>query len=171
MSLIPSIMPLVYWPDDRLHKKCVPVTEFGIELDQLVASMIATMDDNDGVGLSAPQVGVNEQLCIIRLEPQNTLVFINPTVTVLDETPYDWNEGCLSVPGFFTKRSRPVHIKIEYTDINHAAQELELVGLHAFAAQHEMDHLNGRVFVDNLSSFKKRRLMTKVKKKGATYPS
>lgn len=167
MSLIPNTRPITMWPDYNLSRKC-DVIEFNkarkIFIAQLVVDMIKTMDEANGIGLAAPQVGVPIRLFIIRIEPQNTIVFINPTIEVMDDTPYEWEEGCLSVPGHFEQRERPVHVKVTYQDIEGEEQCAEFVGLYAFAIQHEYDHLEGKVFVDELSRFKKSRIKTKIKK-------
>lgn len=167
MSLEPRVLDLVYWPSKLLNEPCVRVTEDQFntpELDQLIIDMIATMDANNGVGLAAPQVGENIQMFIIRLEPQNTMVFINPQVAVENFDPFKWEEGCLSVPGYFEDRERPCHVRVFYTDTNGEDQSTEFVNLYAFAIQHEYDHLMGRTFVDGLSRLKKSRVKGKIKK-------
>ena len=167
MSIIPKVLELKYWPDPILARKASPIQSGDMEpdeLEQLIADMIRTMDENQGIGLAAPQVGVGKQLFIIRIEPSNTFVFINPKITVLNDKPFKWEEGCLSVPGYFTKKSRPDHIKVDYIDVNGDEQSVEFVGLYAFAVQHEYDHLEGKLFIDGASRLKQSRIKCKMKK-------
>ena len=89
MTLVPKVLDIVYWPNESLHKPCNQVTNFNTpELEQLVVDMIATMDANNAIGLAAPQVGKNISMFIVRIEPQNTMVFFNPYLTIVDDTPY-----------------------------------------------------------------------------------
>lgn len=160
------MLDLKIWPDPILTKVAEPIPGDTVqtELEQLVADMIFTMDHYKGIGLAAPQVGVLQQLFIIRIEPENTFVFINPTITVLNEDPYEWEEGCLSVPGYYTKKKRADHIKVDYMDVDYNAQSIEFVGLYAFAVQHEYDHLQGKLFIDGASRLKQSRIKSKIKK-------
>lgn len=160
-----QILPLVIWPDERLKKVAEPVTEFNPELNDLIRDMYVTMKANNGIGLAAPQVGVSKRLFILEIEQDKALVFINPEI--LDASAdqlYKIEEGCLSVPGYFEERERPRRIVVRFQEVTGATRELELLGIYAFAFQHELDHLNGVSFVDDASLLKRERIKNKIKK-------
>ncbi len=158
------VLDLVVWPDERLHQECETVTEFHEAIDQLCVDLFKTMKHNNGIGLAAPQVGVNKRICAVWIEEDKPFLFINPEIVATDDEEFEWEEGCLSVPGYFEYRTRPNMVAVRYNDVCGNEHETEYRGLTAFAIQHEMDHLDGRVFVDDLSDFKKGRIKTKVQK-------
>lgn len=160
----PNILPLVVWPDNRLNVPCVDVEDFGPSLHQLVVDMFATMEANEGIGLAAPQVGVHQNVVVLWLEQTAPMVFINPTIVTSSEELFSWEEGCLSVPGYFEERKRPKTVVIQYKDASGSDHEVEFHDLYAFAIQHEIDHLRGRVFVDGASTLKQFRIKNKIKK-------
>lgn len=166
----PKELPLVYWPNDILHQVSEPVKEFNDKLKQLVADMFYTVRLHDGLGLAAPQVGVNQQIFVLdfnSIKSENKIppmVFINPWIAELSDDQYECREGCLSVPGHFEKRLRPASIKMKWKDENGEGHAAELQELVAFVALHEYDHLIGKVFVDGATGFKKQRIQKKMQK-------
>lgn len=126
--------------------------------------MILTMEAADGVGLSAVQVGIPLRIVVfVDQDPMNHEVFINPVIT-RSYGKQELSEGCLSVPGVYEDRQRAEHIFVEYQDRYGMKSERELTGLEAFCVQHEIDHLDGKVFIDELSPLKKNRARDKIKK-------
>lgn len=163
-NIQPTVLPLVVWPDERLHQKCEDVSTFDDWVKQFAANLLATMQVEDGVGLSAPQVGVNVNIIAVWIEENNPLVLINPTVIKQSKEMFKWDEGCLSVPGYFEVRQRPKSITVSYKDINGDPHTSDFSDLYAFTLQHEIDHLHGRLFIDGLSNLKKDRIRSKMKK-------
>ena len=163
--MTPTLLDIVVWPDDRLTQMCEYVTEFDDDLKQLSVDMAHTMDHRLGIGLAAPQVGVNIKMIVAILqELSEPVTLINPTLTEVSDVLFEWDEGCLSVPGYYEFRKRPSQIVVQYQDLNGDEQEIRLRGLFAFLVQHEMDHLDGKLFIDDLSPFKKSRIQVKIKK-------
>lgn len=170
MSIKPKILPLVFWPDESLNQMTEIVTEFDEELEQLVVDMFYTLKQYDGLGLAAPQVGVNKKVFVMdfdsirsehRVEP---MIMINPIVAELSDDLYVCREGCLSVPGHFEKRRRPARVKMQWQDLKGEKHYAELQDLVAFVAMHEYDHLVGKTFVDGASSLKTERIQKKMQK-------
>lgn len=160
------ILPILEFPDPRLRIKAKPVAEVNDAIRQLVDDMLETMHKAQGIGLAATQVDRHVQVIVMDLsdnkdEPR---VFINPSITPLcqDKAPYD--EGCLSVPGFYETVERPARVRINALDREGKPFELEADGLLAVCIQHEMDHLSGKLFVDHLSSLKRERIKKKLEK-------
>jgi peptide deformylase len=157
-----ALREILIWPDPELLKTSEAVTEIDDGLRTLVADMLETMYDADGVGLAAPQVGVLKRLVVIdihageddRPSGEPPLVMINPIFT-FKEGEMTWEEGCLSVPGENGKVTRAAHVKVEYQDLDGNELELEAEGLLAVALQHECDHLDGKLFVDYLGKLKR----------------
>lgn len=157
--------PILVWPDKRLHQVSDPVTTFDHELDQLVANMFASMKVDDGIGLAAPQIGVTKRVLVLQIEASKPLVFVNPEViAIAGDEVFEWEEGCLSVPGYFEKRKRPNSIALKYQDQAGVAHEVQVNGIYAFAIQHEIDHLDGKVFIDGASMFKAQRVKSRIRK-------
>ena len=148
-----ALLPILKYPDPRLATKAATVTEFDDKLKQLAADMAETMYKAPGVGLAATQVDRHIRLIVIDItEEKNDLkVLVNP-------------EGCLSLPGIYDKVTRPAQVKIKAQDLEGNFFELECDGLLAVCVQHEMDHLDGLVFVDHLSMLKKQRIRHKIRK-------
>lgn len=159
-----DILPVIVYPDDRLHEKCVDVTEFNSELEAFGRQLLTTMKAEKGIGLAAPQVGVLKNIIAVWIEEKLPIVFVNPKITDVSKELYKFNEGCLSVPGYFEDRERPERIMVKFNDVHGNPYELEFTKLHAFCIQHEIDHLNGKVFIDELSMLKRSRIKTKIKK-------
>ena len=132
----------------------------------LIDDMFETMYDAPGIGLAATQVDVHERLLVIDISEDRSepLVFINPEIVVLDADLGEYDEGCLSVPGFYDNVSRPTNIRVKALDRDGNPFELEPDGLLAVCIQHEIDHLNGKLFVDYLSALKRQRIKSKLEK-------
>jgi peptide deformylase len=161
----PNILPILKWPnDDRLHDKSVEITDFGFATKQLAYDLLHTMKAAKGVGLSAPQTGNMVNMIVVCIEEPNNIVLINPVILETSEELFEFNEGCLSVPGFFEDRKRPKKIVVQFNDLEGSLRQFEFYDLYAFCIQHEMDHLNGKLFVDGSSSLKKARIISRMKK-------
>jgi peptide deformylase len=158
-------LPVLRYPDERLHRVAAPVEVVNDEIRRLVEDMAQTMYAAPGIGLAATQVDVHKRIIVIDIsEAHDQLqVFINP---VLLETrgQAECEEGCLSVPGIYEKVTRAEWIKVRALDTNGKPFELEATGLLAVCVQHEMDHLEGKVFVEYLSRLKQSRIIAKLKK-------
>ena len=162
-----AIRKILKFPDQDLRIKAKPVETFDEELKTLTDDMFETMHSVNGIGLAATQIGVAKQVAVIDISPEKNepLVIVNPAIQILDPTKTeDYDEGCLSVPGFFEKISRPSDIKLTYQDLNGKKQEIKPEGLLSKVVQHELDHLNGRLFVDHISELKRRRIRNKIVK-------
>lgn len=160
-------LAILEFPDPRLKTVAQPVTDFGPQLRQLVADMAETMYAAPGVGLAATQVDVHRQIIVIDVsETKDQLrVFVNPRLRWASEETAVCEEGCLSVPGVYDEVERPARVRVEAEDADGRTFELDCEGLLAVCVQHEMDHLNGKVFVDYLSSLKQDRIRTKMRKR------
>lgn len=158
-------LDILKYPDKRLHKVADKVEIFDKNLKKLVQDMAETMYFSKGIGLSATQVDVHERIIVIDIsEDKNNLnVFINPVMKEYSGRQ-NYDEGCLSVPGFFENVNRYEKIKITYQDLSGQNKELDADGLLSICIQHEMDHLIGKVFVDYLSQLKQQRIKRKIKK-------
>jgi peptide deformylase len=161
-----SLLPILRYPDPRLHKVAKPVTVFDHRLKKLVADMADTMYDAPGIGLAASQVDVHEQLIVIDTsETHDDLrVYINPEITWTSPEKQVYDEGCLSVPGIYDGVERPARVKVRALDLDGKPFEVEADGLLAVCIQHEMDHLKGKVFVEYLSPLKRNRIKTRMLK-------
>ena len=160
-----ALLPILRFPDERLRTVAKPVTVFDAALRQLIRDMAETMYEAPGIGLAATQVNVHQRVMVVDVsEEQNGLqVFINPVIeTVSGMQTYE--EGCLSVPGIYDKVDRPSDVRVRYQDLEGKEQVLETGGLLAICIQHEIDHLNGKVFVDHLSQLKQTRIKNKLAK-------
>mgnify|MGYP005666907815 FL=1 len=159
-------LEILTFPDQRLRTIAAPVKAVDDRVRQIVDDMFETMYAAPGVGLAATQVNVHEQIIVIDVsEKQNEpLVFINPSIEVLDDDIDKYDEGCLSVPGFYESVERPTHIRVTALDRNGETFKIEPEGLLAVCIQHEMDHLNGKLFVDYLSTLKRNRIRSKLQK-------
>jgi peptide deformylase len=160
-----AILPILHYPDPRLHKVAKPVSVFDEEIRKLAANMAETMYAAPGVGLAATQVDVHKQLIVLDLsETRDQLqVLINPQI-LESRGKSDCEEGCLSVPGIFEKVARADWVKVRALDVNGKSFTIEASGMLSVCIQHEMDHLKGRVFVEYLSRLKQNRILSKLKK-------
>jgi peptide deformylase len=161
-----ALLPILEYPDPRLKKVAAPVAAFTPEIRKLVSDMAETMYAAPGVGLAATQVDVHKRVIVIDISDQkNELrVFINPEL-LMAEGEAECEEGCLSVPGYYDKVTRAARIRVRAQDEHGAAFELDADELLAVCIQHEMDHLEGKVFVEYLSPLKRARLAARLRKK------
>lgn len=161
-----AILNILEFPDPRLRTKAQPVAVVDDRIRQLIDDMLATMYDANGIGLAATQVNVHERVVVMDLseERNQPMVFINPEVGTLDDATREYDEGCLSVPGFYETVKRPEHIRVRALDRDGKPFELQPDGLLAVCIQHELDHLEGRLFVDYLSPLKRERIRAKLEK-------
>jgi peptide deformylase len=161
-----SLLTILEFPDPRLRKKAAPVETMDDALREILDNMIETMYEAEGIGLAATQVDVHKRMLVIDVseERNNPLIFINPEITVLDPEPLGHEEGCLSVPGFYELVNRPRKVRINSLDRNGEAFEQEAEGILAVCIQHEIDHLDGKLFVDYLSTLKRQRIKSKLEK-------
>ena len=160
-------LEILEFPDPRLRTVAKPVAQVDDRIRQLVDDMFETMYAAPGVGLAASQVNVHERVVVIDVSEDQSqpMVFINPEVTVLDkETLRPYDEGCLSIPGFYETVERPEKVRVNALDRDGKPFELEPDGLLAVCIQHELDHLNGKLFVDYISPVKRQRIRTKLEK-------
>ena len=161
-----ALLEILEFPDPRLRTRAKPVVEVTPQLDRLIDDMFETMYEAPGIGLAATQVNVHKRLLVIDIseDRDQPRVFINPEVTVLDEEIGEYDEGCLSVPGFYETVVRPQHVSVTALDRNGDSFTEEVTGLLAICLQHEIDHLDGKLFVDYLSSLKRERIRNKLEK-------
>jgi peptide deformylase len=164
-----AVLPLVILPDAALRAVSEPVTAVTADVRRLADDMLATMYDAPGIGLAAIQVGVPRRIVTIDLarkeEEPKPIVFLNPEVIWTSEELSVSEEGCLSIPDYYEEVGRPASVKVRYMDLAGKTQEMDADGLLATCIQHEIDHLNGVLFIDYLSKLKRDRVMTKFKKK------
>jgi peptide deformylase len=158
-------LTILEYPDPRLRTVAAPVTRFDAALKQQVAAMLETMYAAPGIGLAATQVDWHHQLIVIDVseEKNEPLVFINPVI-LSREGKATGQEGCLSVPGIYDDVPRAERIRARWQDADGKTHERDLDGLLAICLQHEMDHLNGKLFVDYLSELKRQRIRKKLDK-------
>lgn len=162
-----ALLPVLCYPDPRLHKVAKPVAQVDARIQKIVADMAETMYDAPGVGLAATQVDIHERIVVIDVsDDQNELmVFINPEIIWASPEKKSWREGCLSVPDYYDEVERPSEIRVKALDIKGKEFELDADGLLAVCLQHELDHLQGKVFVEYLSILKRSRISQKMKKR------
>ncbi|MGL5631673.1 MAG: peptide deformylase [Azovibrio sp.] len=160
-----ALLPILRFPDARLKKIAAPVKQIDDTITTLAANMAETMYEAPGIGLAATQVNVHLQVVVIDVseERNQLLTLINPRITARDGTQV-YEEGCLSVPGIYDKVERAAEVTVEYLDLQGKPQSLSADGLLAVCIQHELDHLQGKVFVDHLSQVKQLRIKSKLAK-------
>ncbi len=160
-------LPILEFPDERLRNKAVPVENVDDEVRQLVDDMLETMYAAPGIGLAATQVDVHRRVIVIDVsEDQSTpLVLINPEVTPLGDEREPMQEGCLSIPEYYAEVPRALRVHLKAQGRDGEPYELEADGLLAHCIQHELDHLEGVLFVDYLSPLKRDRVMKKMHKR------
>ena len=164
-----AILPILEYPDPRLRKRAKPVATVDDDIKRLVDDMFETMIDSHGIGLAASQVDVHQRVIVMDLmeDGSQPRVFINPEIEVLDDTTEPYDEGCLSVPGFYETVDRPSNVMISALDREGKPFKEKASGLLAICIQHEIDHLEGKLFVDYLSPLKRQIIRKKMKKKSA----
>ena len=161
-----AIRKILEFPDPRLRTRAAVVPAVDGRIQTLIEDMFETMYDANGIGLAASQIDVHEQVIVIDLSSDGSAprVFVNPTIEVIDETLDGFEEGCLSVPGFSEAVERPKAIKVDALDRDGNPIEETVTGLLAVCLQHEMDHLQGKLFVDYLSPLKRQRIRQRLEK-------
>lgn len=161
-----ATLKILEFPNPNLRKIAVPVTSFDNDLKCLIDNMFETMYEANGIGLAATQVDVHKRLLVLDVseERNDPKVFVNPTIDVIESDLADYDEGCLSVPGFYETVSRPKKITVSAQDKEGSQFEIEADGVLSVCIQHEIDHLDGKLFVDYLSSLKRNRIKDKLQK-------
>ncbi|PWE18786.1 peptide deformylase [Marinicauda salina] len=161
-----AVREILTVPDPRLKQVSKPVDRVDDDLRALMDDMVETMYAADGIGLAAIQVGVDKRVIVMDLSEERTepRFFVNPVITPLTEDTQPHQEGCLSIPDVFDEVERPERCKVEYLDYDGNAREEIAEDLFAVCIQHEMDHLEGIVFIDYLSRLKRERAVKKVQK-------
>ena len=164
-----AILPILEYPDQRLRKRAKPVVTVDDDIKRLVDDMFETMIDSHGIGLAASQVDVHQRVIVMDLmeDGSQPRVFINPEIEVLNDTTEPYDEGCLSVPGFYETVARSSNVMISALDREGKPFKEKASGLLAICIQHEIDHLEGKLFVDYLSPLKRQIIRKKMKKKSA----
>ncbi len=164
-----TTLNILVFPDPRLRIRARAVEQVNEEIRRLVDDMFETMYAAGGVGLAATQVDVHQRILVADVSPEQNepRVFINPELSIIDPEPREFEEGCLSVPGFRELVQRPSAVRVRALDEHGKAFSEELEGLLAVCVQHEIDHLDGKLFVDYLSQLKRERIRDKLKKQVA----
>jgi peptide deformylase len=161
------IRDILIHPDPRLKKPCEPVAAVTPELAQLAADMLETMYDAPGIGLAAPQVGAMKRVIVmdcIKDGPPEPMVLLNPQVIWSSEDLSTYEEGCLSIPDQYAEVKRPAAVTVRWMDLNGEEQERGFEGLWATCVQHEIDHLDGKLFIDYLGPLKRQMITRKMEK-------
>ena len=161
-----AVLEILEFPDPRLRTEARPVAEVNDTIRELIDDMFETMYEAPGIGLAASQVDVHQRVIVIDVTEDHSepLVFINPEIRVLDPELGEYDEGCLSVPGFYETVNRPRQVEVTALDRDGERFTRVLDGLLAICLQHEIDHLNGKLFVDYLSPLKRQRIRKKLEK-------
>ena len=160
-----SLLPILRFPDPRLKKVATPIETIDGSVRRLARDMAETMYEAPGIGLAATQVDVHRRLIVIDASEtrDQLLILVNPVIVELEGLQV-CEEGCLSVPGIYDKVGRAERVVVRYLDLDGAQRSVEAVGLLAVCLQHEIDHLEGRVFVEHLSQLKQVRIKNKLAK-------
>lgn len=163
-----SVLPLVIAPDQRLKTRCKPVDSVTDGVRATLESMLATMYDAPGIGLAAPQIGDDRRLIVMDIaredDPPEPMRIINPEILWTSDKTCIMNEGCLSIPDIYYDVKRPESVRVAYLDEAGTELEIEAGGLLARCLQHEIDHLNGVLFIDHISLLKRNMALSKMKK-------
>lgn len=170
-----SIKPLVILPDPILRQASKPVEQVDDTLRRLSADMLDTMYDAPGIGLAAIQIGLPLRLLVIDLakegDPKAPQVFVNPQILESSDDRSVYEEGCLSIPDYYAEVERPARVRVRYLDQHGAPHEVAAEGLLATCLQHEIDHLNGVLFIDHISKLKRDMVVKKFKKLAKDRPA
>jgi peptide deformylase len=163
-----ALREILILPDKRLRQVSKPVAKIDAAVKKLVEDMFETMYEAPGIGLAAIQIGEPVRVVTMDLakkdEPKQPQVFINPELVATSETRNVHEEGCLSIPEYYEEVERPAEVKVKYLDLDGKPQEIEANGLLATCLQHEIDHLNGVLFIDHISKLKRDRVIKKFTK-------
>lgn len=163
------IRPILIHPDPRLKKLCEPVAEVTADLGKLAEDMLETMYAAPGIGLAAPQIGVLRRIVVMDCvkaedEPPRPMVLFNPEITWSSEELSTYEEGCLSIPDQYAEVQRPAEVRVRWMGLDGKSQEEQFAGLWATCVQHEIDHLNGKLFIDYLGLMKRQMITRKMEK-------
>ena len=166
-----AIRPILTIPDNKLRQVAAPVPVVDDAVRTLVDDMFETMYDAPGIGLAAPQIGVMQRVVVLDVAKRQDeeavaepMVFINPTISWASEERSSYEEGCLSIPDYYEAVERPAVVRIDFLDREGTARQIEAEGILATCLQHEIDHLNGVLFIDHISRLKRARVMRKFEK-------
>jgi len=163
-----ALRDIIILPDKRLRLVSAPAKKIDAELRRLVDDMFETMYEAPGIGLAAIQVGVPQRVITMDLakkeEPRAPQVFVNPQILWQSDEKAVYEEGCLSIPEFYEEVERPAQVRVKFLDLDAKEQEIEASGLLATCLQHEIDHLNGILFIDHISKLKRDRVIKKFAK-------
>ena len=163
------IRPILIHPDPRLKKLCDPVTAITPELGKLAEEMLETMYDAPGIGLAAPQIGITKRLIVLDCvkavdEAPRPIAMFNPVITWSSEELSTYEEGCLSIPDQYADVQRPAEVRVSWLGLDGKTQEDQFSGLWATCVQHEIDHLNGKLFIDYLGPLKRQMITRRMEK-------
>ncbi|MDM7458950.1 MAG: peptide deformylase [Paracoccus sp. (in: a-proteobacteria)] len=164
-----TLKPILIHPDPRLKRVAEPVARITPDIETLAADMLATMYDAPGIGLAAPQIGVSQRIFVMdatrepEVEPA-PMVLINPEISWTSEEESTYEEGCLSIPEQYGEVTRPAQVRLRWLGLDGKMHEQEFDGLWATCAQHELDHLNGVLFIDHLSAIRRQMITRKMQK-------
>ncbi|MDQ1847119.1 peptide deformylase [Gemmobacter fulvus] len=163
------IRPILIHPDPRLKKLCEPIAAVTPELGKLAEDMLDTMYDAPGIGLAAPQIGVTRRLIVLDCEKEpghspRPLVMFNPEIIWSSEDLSTYEEGCLSIPDQYAEVERPAEVQVRWLGLDGKLQEEQFSGLWATCVQHEIDHLNGKLFIDFLGPLKRQMITRRMEK-------
>jgi peptide deformylase len=164
-----SVKDILIHPDPRLKKVASPVSEVTAEMRALADDMLETMYDAPGIGLAAPQIGVLSRLIVMDcVKDENAaprpMILFNPEITWSSDETNVYEEGCLSIPEQYAEVTRPAEVRVKWTDVDGKEQQEQFDGLWATCVQHEIDHLNGKLFIDYLSAMKRQMITRKMVK-------
>ncbi len=165
------LRPILIHPDPRLKKVCDPVPDISDDIRALSKDMLETMYHAPGIGLAAPQIGLNARMLVMDCAKRDDegatpepMVLINPEIVQSSEELGEHEEGCLSIPEIYAMVSRPSDVRVSYLDENGEPQERDFDGIWSVCVQHEIDHLNGKLFIDYLSPMRRSMITSKMKK-------
>ncbi len=160
-----ALLPILHYPDDRLRCRAVPVESVDASIERLIDDMLETMYDAPGVGLAAPQVNVSKRVIVVDVSEDRDapLALVNPEIVAREDSE-EMEEGCLSVPGIYEVVERAARVRVRGLGRDGRPVEIEADGLLAVCLQHEIDHLDGKLFVDYLSTMKRQRIRKKLEK-------
>jgi len=165
-----SVLPILTIPDARLKQVCKPIVNVDGRIARLVDDMLETMYKAPGIGLAAPQIGLLERIIVLDVaderngEKPNPVAMVNPEVIWASDELSTYQEGCLSIPEVYAEVTRPAQVRVRYVDREGEVREADADGLFATCVQHEIDHLNGVLFIDHLSTLKRNMILRKMQK-------
>lgn len=163
-----AIRSILTLPDPRLRRRAEPVASVDEDLRKLVADMFETMYDAPGIGLAATQLGVMKRIfvmdCSDKEDEPAPMVFVNPEIVSISDETETSEEGCLSIPEFYEEVTRPARVRLRWTDLDGEVQEQDFDDRPAVCVQHELDHLNGRLFIDHLGTVRRTMIANRMRK-------